>query len=203
VITANAVIGRRWAPHVTAILAGFTAGATFLLGAFELTGPVSGPRNPAGVDIGYMVTGLIAATFVSKPVRERLSRYLPINPDNPVHSLALVLAVILFGTQVSAIAFTDVLAADLKVPALTIADLVAQEAPFAVLAFAGVGLYIRRSFTASSDRLGLVTRVVPRADPSSPINGQAPPNPRAPSPARRKPMPNKTIDKYRPKKTDE
>ena len=156
-ITANAVIGRRWAPHVTAVLAGFTAGATFLLGAFELTGPVSGPRNPAGVDIGYMVTGLIAATLVSKPVRERLSRYLPINPDNPVHSLALVLAVVLFGTQVSAIAFTDVLTANLKVPALTIGDLLAQEAPFAVMAFAGVGLYIRRSFSASSDRLGLVT----------------------------------------------
>lgn len=157
VITANAVIGRRWAPHVSAILAGFTAGATFLLGAFELTGPASGPRNPAGVDIGYMVTGLIAATLVSKPVRERLSRYLPINADNPVHSLALVLAVILFGTQVSAVAFTDVLAADLKIPPLNIGDLVAQEAPFAIIAFAGVGLYIRRSLAASSDRLGLVT----------------------------------------------
>jgi membrane protease YdiL (CAAX protease family) len=157
VITANAVIGRRWAPHVTAVLAGFTAGATFLLGAFELTGPASGPRNPAGVDIGYMVTGVIAATLVSKPVRERLSRYLPIDPDNPVHSLALVLAVILFGTQVSAIAFTDVLTANLKLPALTIADVLAQEAPFAVIAFAGVGFYIRRSFAASSDRLGLVT----------------------------------------------
>ena len=157
VITANAVIGRRWAPHVTAVMAGFTAGATFLLGAFELTGPTSGPRNPAGVDIGYMVTGLVAATLVSKPVREWLSRYIPIDPDNPVHSLALVLAVILLGTQVSAIAFTDVLAADLKVPPLNIGDLVAQEAPFAVLAFAGVGLYVRRSFALSSDRLGLVT----------------------------------------------
>ncbi|TME98935.1 MAG: CPBP family intramembrane metalloprotease [Chloroflexi bacterium] len=157
VITANAVIGRSWAPHLTAILAGFTAGATFLLGAFELTGPASGPRNPAAVDIGYMVTGLVAATLVSKPVRERLSRYMPIDPDNPVHSLALVLAVILLGTQVSAIAFTDVLAADLKIPPLTIGDLTAQEAPFAVMAFAGVGLYIRRSFAASSDRLGLVT----------------------------------------------
>ena len=156
VITANAVIGRRWAPHVAAILAGFTAGATFLLGAFELTGPSSGPRNPAGVDIGYMVTGLVAATLVSKPVRERLSRYLPIDPDNPVHSLALVLAVILFGTQVSAVVFTDVLAADLKIPPLNIGDLLAQEAPFAVIAFAGVGLYIRRSFAASADRLGLV-----------------------------------------------
>jgi len=156
VITANAVIGRRWAPHVTALLAGFTAGATFLLGAFELTGPAGGPRNPTAVDIGYMVTGLVAATLVSKPVREWLSRYIPIDPDNPVHSLALVLAVILLGTQVSAIAFTDVLAADLKIPPLNIGDLLAQEAPFAVMAFAGVGLYIRRSFAASSDRLGLV-----------------------------------------------
>ena len=42
----------------------------------------------------------------------------------------------------SAIAFTDVLAADLKIPPLTIGDLTAQEAPFAVMAFAGVGLYI-------------------------------------------------------------
>ena len=157
VITANAVIGQRWAPHVAAILAGITAGATFLLGAFELTGPVGGPRNPPGVDIGYMVTGLVAATLVSKPVRERLSRYLPIDPDNPVHSLALVLAVILFGTQVSAVVFTDVLAADLQIPQVSIGDLVAQEAPFAVIAFAGVGLYIRRSFAASSDRLGLVS----------------------------------------------
>jgi len=156
VITANAVIGRRWAPHVTALLAGFTAGATFLLGAFELTGPAGGPRNPTAVDIGYMVTGLVAATLVSKPVREWLSRYIPIDPDNPVHSLALVLAVILLGTQVSAIAFTDVLAADLKIPPLNIGDLLAEEAPFAVMAFAGVGLYIRRSFAASSDRLGLV-----------------------------------------------
>ena len=156
-ITANAVIGRRWAPHVAAILAGFTAGATFLLGAFELTGPAGNRSSPASVDIGYMVTGLVAATLVSKPVREWLSRHLPIDPDNPVHSLALVLAVILFGTQVSAIAFTDVLAADLKVPPLSIADLVAQEAPFAVIAFAGVGLYVRRSFAVSSDRLGLVT----------------------------------------------
>jgi uncharacterized protein len=157
VITANAVIGRRWAPHVAAILAGFAAGATFLLGAFELTGPAGGPRNPAGVDIGYMVTGLVAATLVSKPVRERLARYMPINPDNPVHSLALVLAVILFGTQISAVVFTDVLAADLKLPPLTIDDLAAQEAPFAILAFAGVGLYVRRSMAASSERLGLVT----------------------------------------------
>ena len=157
VVTANAVIGQRWAPHVAAILAGTTAGATFLLGAFELTGPAGAPRSPAGVDIGYMVTGLVAATLVSKPVRERLSRYLPVNPDNPVHSLALVLAVILFGTQLAPVVFTDVLAADLQLPPLNIGDLVAGEAPFAVIAFAGVGLYIRRSFGASSNRLGLVT----------------------------------------------
>ena len=157
VITANAAIGKPWAHHATAILAGFTAGATFLFGVFDLTAPGNNLRNPTGVDVGIMVTGVVAATLASKPVRERLSQVIPINPDNPVHSLALVLAIILLGTQVASLAFSDVLAADLQLPPLTIADLAAQELPFLIIAFAGVGLYIRRSFPSSSERLGLVT----------------------------------------------
>jgi membrane protease YdiL (CAAX protease family) len=73
-----------------------------------------------------------------------------------VHSLALVLAVILLGTQFASVAFTDVLPADQQLPPLTISDLLAQEAPFLVLAFIGVGLSVRRHLGASSQRLGLV-----------------------------------------------
>ena len=157
IVTANAAVGKRWAHHAIAILAGFTAGGTFLFGAFDLTAPGNAVGNPTGVDIGIMVTGVAAATLASKPVRERLARVMPINPDNPVHSLALVLAVILLGTQVASLAFSDVLASDQQLPALTIGDLVAQEVPFFVLAYIGVGLYIRRSTNDSSARLGLVT----------------------------------------------
>ena len=106
--------------------------------------------------MGYLVTGVVAAALVTQPVREWLARYMPIDPDNPVHSLALVLAVVLLGTQVAQVAFSDVLALDLKLPPLSFGDLVAQEVPFLVLAFAGVGLFIRRSFAASALRLGLV-----------------------------------------------
>ncbi len=164
VITANAAVGRRWASHATGILAGLSAGITFLFGALDLasTGSAatgSGGHNPLAVDIGIMATSVIAATLASKPVRDRAARVLPIDPDSPVHAVALVLAVILFGTQLSSILFADVLASDRALSPLTLGDLVAQEAPFLILAAAGVGLYIRRNPASTAERLGLV---VPR-----------------------------------------
>jgi CAAX protease family protein len=157
VITANAAIGRAWAHHAIAILAGFTAGATFLFGVFDLSAPGTGDRNPIGVDVGIMVTAVAAATLASMPVREWLARFIPIDPDNPVHSYALVLAVILLGTQLAPLAFSNVLAQVSKLPPLTIGDLVGQEAPLVIIGLAGVGLYIRRSAPLAADRLGLVT----------------------------------------------
>jgi uncharacterized protein len=155
VIAANASVGKAWAHHVTGILAGLMAGAVFLFGVFDMT--VAGSvHNPLPVDIGIMVTGLAAAALASKPVRERAARVIPIDPDSPVHSLALVLGVILLGTQVSSLAFTNVLAADQQLPPLNIGDLLGQEVPFLVIALAGVGLWVRRNLAASADRLGVV-----------------------------------------------
>jgi membrane protease YdiL (CAAX protease family) len=154
VILANAAVGKTWAGHATGILTGLLAGATFLFGAIDFASAGSG--NPFGIDAGIMVTAVVAATLSAKPVRERVARVIPVDPDNPVHSVALVLAVILFGTQIASIAFTNVLVTDQQQPALTIGDLLAQEAPFLVLAAAGVGLSIRRNLAATSARLGLV-----------------------------------------------
>src|SRR4029077_5491657 len=72
------------------------------------------------------------------------------------HGLALVLAVILFGSQLTLVAFTDVLAADRSQPPLTVLDLFAQEVPFLIIAAAGVGLYIRRDGAQTAARLGVV-----------------------------------------------
>lgn len=164
VITANAAVGKGWASHATGILAGVSAGITFLFGALDLASTSSaaagsGGHNPIAVDIGFMATSVIAATLASKPVRDRAARLLPIEPDSPVHAFALVLAVILFGTQLSSLLFSDPLASDQALSPLTLGDLVAQEAPFLVLAAAGVGLYIRRNPATTVERLGLV---VPR-----------------------------------------
>lgn len=104
-----------------------------------------------------MVTAVVAAALASKPLRERIARILPIEPDHPVHAFALVLAVLLFGTQLASILFTD-LAATSQTP-LSLGDLIAQEVPFLILAAAGVGLFMRRNLSRSAERLGLV---VPR-----------------------------------------
>ena len=152
VIAANASVGKSWAHHATGILAGLMAGAVFLFGVFDL----STRGNPPAFDYGIMVTGLAAAALASKPVRERAARIIPIDPDNPVHSIALVLGVILLGSSIALFLFVDVLATDLKVPPLSLADLVGQEVPFLVMAFAGVGLWIRRDLATAAARLGLV-----------------------------------------------
>ena len=162
VITANAAVGRSWSGHAIGILAGVTAGITFLFGALDLAAASSaaasdaGNHNSTAVDVGTMVTAVVAATLASKPVRARLSRVLPIDPDSPVHALALVLAVILFGTQLASILFIDLAAADQKLTPVTVSDLIVQELPFLALAAAGVGLYIRRDARAAAGRLGLV-----------------------------------------------
>jgi membrane protease YdiL (CAAX protease family) len=160
VIFANASVGKRWASHATGILAGLTAGATFLVGALDLGGAGLVQAGPGGqqsaLDGGIMVTAAVAAILAARPVRERIARWLPIDPDSPVHAYALVLAVILFGTQVATILFVDVLALDQTLPPISVGDVLASETPFLIMALAGIGLYIRRNAGAAAERLGLV-----------------------------------------------
>jgi membrane protease YdiL (CAAX protease family) len=159
VITVNAAVGKRWASHATGILAGLTAGVVFLVGALDLAGAgliqVGSGGQALGVDLGIMATAVVAATLASKPVREHVARVMPIDPDSPVHAYALVLVVIVFGAQLATIVFADVLAVDQSLPALTLGDLAASEAPFLIMAFAGVGLFIRRDAAGAAERLGL------------------------------------------------
>lgn len=159
VIAANAAVGKAWAHHAAGIMCGLLAGSLFLFGAIDYAsggGAASADHNPAAVDFGYMATALAAAAIASKPVREWAARFIPVDPDNPVHSLALALAVILFGTQVSAIVFTNVLATEQQMPPISIFDLLAQEVPLLILAAAGVGLWTRRELRPSTARLGFV-----------------------------------------------
>jgi membrane protease YdiL (CAAX protease family) len=159
VILANVAVGRRWAHIAIGVLSGITAGVTFLFGALDLAGAGTtsagaGGHNPLPVDVGIMVTAAVAAVLAAKPVRERVARILPIDPDHPVHAFALVLTVLLLGTQVTSIMFTNLSAS--PQPPLTVVDLIAQETPFLILAAAGVGIFIRRNFSQTITRLGLV-----------------------------------------------
>jgi membrane protease YdiL (CAAX protease family) len=161
IITANAAVGKRWANLAAEILSGVAGGLIALLGAADLAGakvltPATNPDLQLALDITVMATGLAAAAIASRPVRERVARVLPIDPDNPVHALALALTVILLGIDVAVITFTDVLATAQSQPPLTITDLIFDETPFLVFALVGVGLFIRRELPDTARRLGLV-----------------------------------------------
>lgn len=161
IIVANAAVGRAWANAAIWGLGGLACGVMGLFGVLDLAGvPMLSPdmSQPArfGIDAGVVVTAFAAAGFLFKPIRKDVAAVLPIDPDNPVHALALVLTVILFGYQATAIAFTDVLALSLSQPALTIGDLFLDEIPFLILGVAGVGILLRRNLPQAAQRLGLV-----------------------------------------------
>jgi membrane protease YdiL (CAAX protease family) len=161
IVIANAAVGKSWAHLAIGILTGLVAGATFLFGALELAGASTlnpGLSRPSllGIEIGTMATGVVAAVLVADPVRKRLARFVPIEPDNPVHALAVSLAVIFFGLTVTTLVFTDVLTGILAQAPLTVSDLFFQEIPFVIIGFAGVGVFIRRNIPAAASRLGLV-----------------------------------------------
>ena len=154
-MTANAVVGKPWASHATGILAGVTSGGTFLLGAVYFSGVIGAPATKA-YGAGVMVTAVVAAVLAFDPVRRRVAAILRIDAENPVHALALVIAVIVLGTQVSQVVFVDVLAVDQSGPPLTIVDLFAQELPFLIIAVTGVGIFMRRTPSETAVRLGAV-----------------------------------------------
>ncbi len=154
-MTANAVVGKPWASHATGILAGVTSGGTFLLGAIYFTRVIGAPAT-AAYGAGVMVTAVVAAVLAYDPVRRRVAGILHMDPENPVHALALVMAVIVLGTQISQVLFVDVLAVDQSGPPLTVADLFAQELPFLIIAVTGVGIFMRRTAAETALRLGVV-----------------------------------------------
>ena len=143
------------------VLGGFATASVALLGAADMLGMQVlssdlGAQTRFALDAGEIVTAAAAAGFLFRPIRKDVAMFVPIDPNNPVHTLALVLATLLFGTQVTSIAFTDVLAMNLKQPPLSLADLAYGLLPLLVIAVAGVGLFIRRNVPASAGRLGLV-----------------------------------------------
>ncbi len=162
IITANVAVGKPWAGMATVVLCGSTAGAFSLYGLLDITNLVPlvsrdlSSQARFGIDAGIVVTGFAAGGFAWGPIRRDLASFLPFDPNNPVHALAFVLAIILFGFSAVQTLFTDVLGSLQGQPPFTVADIVFNEVPFLILGVAGVGLFVRRNVGQSAARLGLV-----------------------------------------------
>ena len=159
IVAANIAVGKTWANAATWITGGFAAWGIVVSGAIDMAGLFAHggvTQSKFAIDAGSIVSGVAAAGFLFKPIRKDIAAYLPIDPENPVHALALVLAVILFGTQATTLFFTDVLALYMAQAPQTLLDTLFDELPLLLLALAGVGLFVRRRWPEAAARLGLV-----------------------------------------------
>ena len=161
VIAANLFVGKPWAQSGATLVAGSAVAAVAVFGLADLAGlpvlsPALGAQARFALDAGQVVTAVAAAGFLLRPIRRDVAMFAPIDPDHPVHTLALVLATLLLGTQVTSIVFTDVLAADLSQPPLSLLDLLTDMLPLLIVGVAGVGLFVRRDIATAAGRLGLV-----------------------------------------------
>lgn len=92
--------------------------------------------------------GLLGLLYLWPPVQRALARFLPIRPGSPVIYLTVVLGLLLIGNQLGSQVTSQ--------NPLTYGELLAQDIPFLILAFVGVGIFIRRSPRETVERLGLL-----------------------------------------------
>lgn len=96
----------------------------------------------------YAAAGLLGLLFLWPAVQRAVARILPIRPGSPVIYLTVVLGLLLVAQQLT----TQITS---QTP-LTYGELLAQDVPFLILAFVGVGIFIRRSPRETIERLGLL-----------------------------------------------
>jgi membrane protease YdiL (CAAX protease family) len=109
-----------------------------------------------GVAAACLLTSLLAFLPLFPAVRRWLAHRLPIDPDSPVHTTALVFAVYQIGLSLGQMALIGNLEnlTDAEL-ALTIWDVLLTGVPLALFALVGVGLFIRRDGRNTLERLGL------------------------------------------------
>jgi membrane protease YdiL (CAAX protease family) len=134
-------------------------GALVLLSALLGLWSIAAPPPQRSLAYGLCVVGAsaLASALLFRHAREVAARVLPIDPDSGLDAAALMLVLILLGFLVGNQLSVDVLAEQARSgPSLQPIDVIAQELPFLLAAFLGVGFFTRRSLGASLDRLGLV-----------------------------------------------
>lgn len=125
--------------------------------AFSALAGGSAVARHVGGGLVAVTLGIAALAVLFPVVRRLLARVIPIDPGRAVHLTALILVLMLFGSQLAAGIAVDLVALQGQSgAALQADDLVAQEVPFVIVAVCGVGLWIRRGAGTSLVRLGLV-----------------------------------------------
>ncbi|HEX9097203.1 MAG TPA: type II CAAX endopeptidase family protein [Candidatus Dormibacteraeota bacterium] len=142
---------------LTLIAGGILAGVSLLVGLLgslvQLVAYASGAQSftkflqAEQTLLPFAAAGLLGLLFLWPAIQRVVARILPIRPGSPVTYLTVVLGLLLVAQQLS----TQVQSQ----PPLTYGELLAQDIPFLILAFVGVGIFIRRSPREAIERLAL------------------------------------------------
>jgi uncharacterized protein len=148
-------------------VAGFMMAQPGSIAVFENGDPL--PQIPMEIEslpmvgLGLWIPSLVGLILLLPPVRRWLARFIPINPESPVHAVAVALSMMVFinlfmtlGVGLGNLAEMMAIAQDESRGEGTIALLWAQQILMAVTAVVGVGWLARRSFGESLARLGVV-----------------------------------------------
>ena len=104
-----------------------------------------------------LLTALLATLPLIPALRRWLARWLPINPDSVVHTTALAFAVYQIGLSLGQMAIIGDLENLVATQfALTVWDILLTGLPLVLVGLAGVGLYIRRDWQLTFQRLDLL-----------------------------------------------
>lgn len=151
--------GERYAtPRILSLIAGgILAGVSLLVGLLgsliQLLAYASGAESVSKflqaeqTLLPFAAAGVLGLLFLWPPIQRVVARILPIRRGSPVTYLTVVLGLLLVAQQLS----TQVQSQ----PPLTYGELLAQDIPFLILAFVGVGIFIRRSPREAIERLAL------------------------------------------------
>jgi CAAX protease family protein len=126
-----------------------------LVGLWAVIAPPS--QRSIAYGAAVLTASCLAGALLSRWVRDAVAQVLPIDPSSALDATALFLVLILLGFLMGNQLSVDVLAEQARSgPSLEPLDVIAQELPFLVAAFLGVGLFTRRSLGDCLGRLGLV-----------------------------------------------
>lgn len=113
--------------------------------------------------LGFWLPALVGIFLLLPPVRRLLARFIPIDAASPVHAVALSLSALVVIQLLFTVGFglnnlAESLAAqeEAGVTTNTLLTLWIQQIMTAVFAFFGVGWLVRRDWSATLERLGLV-----------------------------------------------
>jgi membrane protease YdiL (CAAX protease family) len=106
-------------------------------------------RSAELLAIPLTIAGALGLLYAWPPVQRIVLRVIPVRPGSPVVYLTVVLGLILVAFQMGSQVQSGT-------PPLTLSDLLAQDIPLLILAFVGVGIFVRRSPRETIERLALV-----------------------------------------------